>query len=639
MLSLLLLSLACPAPRATTAAPLQSAPPSEPAGDPPLADSDDPQPTGPALTIDGEPIPFDDFARWLLRFRGESAVPAFLSSDAIESRAAALGLTLGEEEIRARVESEIEERVRLAFGGRVEEWQQELARLGSSPERHRLQRQQELRPQMLADRIARAERVVTEEQIRQAFEREFGLGGRRLWVRRLSLRLRVSTPPGTPQVERQRRNQEAQFTLRARLTRLRERALAGEDFRALIQKESEDPDSKAAEAEAFQTDRWPQATLEALAPLQLGQLSEPIYGRGFFHLFRLEREERTELADVRAQILARLNQREASAQEIAALVESARAAAQVELLPALWSDSTDMREPVLRIEQREITRGDYARWLARRQGSALARAFVEERLCAQLLREAGIEIGETEVDARIESEIQALVERFHEGDAAAWEEALRAQGNSPERLRRERRTRTRLDLGVERLMQVGRSVPPSEVEQLWQLRFGKGGRSLDVRVLARKLQFPEGAARLPAAEQQRLIERARAATLAQLGELRERVLAGEDLASLSEGANDYPPRESAFDFDYWKWPPEARGLLDELRPGELSPAYALGDTCFLFQLLDERIVPLKTVAQALEVELLETPPSAAERAGFLNELVEAHTWTLFPENFPAPSGS
>ncbi|MFT4542360.1 MAG: hypothetical protein ACI841_003755 [Planctomycetota bacterium] len=595
---------------------------------------------GPALVIDGQPVPFDEFATWLVKFRGESSASAFLSQFLLEREAVRLKIELASDTIDARVEGEIEERIRLAFGGDVSQWEKELTRLGSSAELHRRKRGRDLRSQFLADRIVANSRIITQDELQSAFERKYGRAGRKLWVRRLGLRLRVTIPQNTPLVERQRLNREAQARLTERLTAIREEGLAGTDFASLIETYNEDKASETANAqEAFRTDRWPVGAVDAIYALEPNGISEPSFGRGYFYLFQLLREEKTEFASVEASLRVELVKRAAGAQEVSALVDGMTAQAKVEVLPALWSESGDWDEAVMRIDDESISRGHFGRWLAADRGLPVVRSFVEGHLSAPLLRDAGVEVSPHQVEQRVDAEIQAIIDRFHEGDPKGWEAQLARQGNSPERVRRERRTRTRLDLGIEQLILRNRTVTAAEVEHLWEQRYGKGGRKIDVRILQKLMRFQENAGQLPVDQQRKLIDDTREATVAALRAIRERALAGEDFASIVQtSSEDEATRRNGGrytdGFAYWSWPRELQVQLDALEAGQISEPFALGNAVYLFELVSEELIPVESVADALHAELMAITPRAAERAGFMNQLVEQHAWTVHPENFP-----
>ena len=96
-----------------------------------------------------------------------------------------------------------------------------------------------------------------------------------------------------------------------RAAALRQQALAGADFIALIEKESDDAPTRQKKGDYppfKRSDAIPDAIKDAIFALQPGQYTEPIRQAGGYYIFRLERLEQIPLSDVRNQIIGNIRQ-------------------------------------------------------------------------------------------------------------------------------------------------------------------------------------------------------------------------------------------------------------------------------------------------------------------------------------------
>ncbi|TDJ70193.1 MAG: hypothetical protein E2O39_10410 [Planctomycetota bacterium] len=595
----------------------------------------------PAIVIDGVGIPWRTFAAWLVELRGEARVDSFVTVHMIERTAREVGVTVSDEDVLRHVREQVDVRVERAFRGDRSRWLAELEHLGSTEREYELRQALETRPGLLADGILAAERVVTEEDVRTLFERRYGRDGRRLVVRALRLRLVVPTPEGEVSTgQRQQLTRETKARLVARLRVLRDRAAAGESFTDLIAKYSEDEASRRQDGVLEQqVDRggWPAEALDVVYALAPEEISAPVYGRGHYNLFQLVREERVALENVADALREELHARPADAGEMQDLRARLRDGCVVEVRPAMTSGGDAPDDVVLAISGQEISRGTYAAWLGVSRGSTLARSFVEGWLIEREARAAGITVTAQEVQARVDMEIQGLIDRFFDGDKQKWLLDIARKGSTEERNRRERTVRARVDLTVEQLMAAARVIGPEEVRAHWEATYGPGGRLLDVRMIRQAIVLPTDIAGIPREELNAIAEAAIGKTMGELAELRSRALAGEDFGVLAERHSDDPTRANGGRaperFPFTNFPDTVRSALFALKPGELTEPVQIGPACWLFELAGEEIIPLERVANAVRAELEAELPGATERAGYMNTALQRSDWRVFLENF------
>ncbi len=125
-----------------------------------------PPETEPVLRIDGEPVSWGEYGRWLVRTVGErQAIEYVLDYFVVEREAARRQVELAPAAVESRVRRELELRIENAFHGRRQDWLDELARTGRTQDGVQAERGIEARRELLASAIAGLDRVVPEHKI------------------------------------------------------------------------------------------------------------------------------------------------------------------------------------------------------------------------------------------------------------------------------------------------------------------------------------------------------------------------------------------------------------------------------------------------------------------------------------------
>jgi parvulin-like peptidyl-prolyl isomerase len=602
----------------------------------PLADA--------ALAIDGERIPLDLYARWLLRNFGERAAQTFARDHvAVEQAAREAGVEVDAEACAGIVDAALAERIEKAFFGQCEGWLAELARTGRTEAGVRLQMETQTRPLELARGMAAIGRVVPEHKIVREWEQRHGRNGRRYEL--LMTKVLVVVPSRERETreewERERQRVLDQGLERARAVRAR--IAAGEDFGRVARETSDDPgtrDGRGVPPGGFTHAGWPASFLDALERLAPGDLSEPLFARGGWWVVRVLSVESTPLDAVRDELEARLAARGPEDDEIGAVLERLRGAAHFRLLPALFEDGRDPElegpgAPVLEVNGEGVTRAEFTRWLLAVQAESSLQRFVEDWA---IEREAGrreIEVGEAELEERTRQNLALRIAEGHKGSREAWNTYLALNGRTEESFLFSLRERTRTDLLVEKMLLADREVTPEAVRARYVSEYGPEGERLTVRWIVTTIQV-EAVDRNWTREQftaalQAASERARV----KLTDLVQRARAGEDFAGLArEHSADAPTRERGgliegrFRSDAY---PEAFGAaVHALQPGAVTDALEHGTAWVAFQLVERHRASFEEARAELERELAAQRPSWNEVNAQRNALAQRCKVEILP---------
>lgn len=598
------------------------------------------------LAIDGVEVSWTEFACWLVHFRGRENIRAFALRRALDRTASTERIHLRDEDLRRRIEEEIEQRVAGAFEGDRARWEAELALQQLTPESYVSTRLEELKVQEWTEALARKRRALAEPTLRAQWEQEYGLGGRSLEVARLFLK--VTLPPqreGATRDEVLELGRKARAAVEQRAQELAARVAAGEDFTQLVAEFSEDEASKAKGGRLpgrFLAEAWTGVDESALAELPLGGVTAPIYSRGGYNLFQVVERKLHPFEEVRAELEQQLLAAPATAAESEALNAELLDGLAIELLPELERevglDDPRIERPVFTIDGVPITREVYATWLVPARGRPLAKAFVDRRVVRQEAQAASISLSRVEIDTRIAEDTERLISIFHQGDRDAWLAEQESKGSSEAEFYRASELRVSHTLLAEKLLLARRVITPELIERAWSERYGEDGRSLDVRFILMTIPDPAEGELEDSEDVQRYIREQSQRILKDLERLRQRALNGEDFSALARTYSEDPlTRDSggrgAGRFELHTWPEEVQVLLRALSPGQVAPPYEMNGQFFLFELAGIVVVPLEEVRELLAQELLVEQPSQVQVAGFVNRLTQGLDVSLLPGMF------
>ena len=598
----------------------------------------------PVLRIDGVPVPWGEYARWLVRSVGErQAIEYALDYHVVEREATRRQVELAPGETEARVERDLAQRIAHAFRGDRQEWLEELARTGRTEGGVRAERGIEARRELLARALAGLERVVPEHKLVREWERIYGRHGRRYELRMMQFKVDVPAPEKFSRDEWRERERQAKQEALARADAARRRLVAGEDFETLALELSEDPDTRMHRGKpgaGFRDPGWPWSFLDALEALQPGALSAPLYAKGGWWLVKVLRVDATPLERVRRDLELALIAAGPEPDEIGAVEERLKEGVHWRVLPAMNADGPlgerpDLSDPVLSIDGEPVSKGTYAHFLCRMQGESMLAGFVESWLVHKRARELGVQATREEAEARAHAYIEDLVQNSETGTREGWLEYLEQGGRDPEALFREYVFRSQTDVLTEKLIRAERRLTPERLRQYFEEVYGKESERLELRLIALRNAPEELPPGLSREELDQRVEAALQRTEARARELLARVRAGEDFAELARSESCDPRTRAAGGllqerFREDRWSHEIFAAVRAAKAGELVGPLRQGGESFVFQVLRREKVRFEEVEVELRQELLERRPNMVEIAAFRNALRQKAAVEILP---------
>lgn len=607
----------------------------------PAADEVEP---GTVLLIDGEPVPGDVFAAWLIEEVGPPLMEEFAVGWEIGRLAEERGLAADEAQIQAQFESEIETRIQGAFRGEREGWVAELARTWRSVEGYRAQRSAELKSYLDAFNMANDGRVVPEAKVERDWLLHYGPRGRAFDLHMLKVQVVQQQPEerGRPDLVAQAR-ETARAEGLAKISALREQIVGGADFAEVARRHSDDAKTRESGGHVprFVQFGWHDGFVDALFELDKGELSGPIYARGGWWLVRVNDWVDTPLESVREELTQRLIEKGPEQDEVGAVWNQVLEDIEIQIEPGMYEADalTDAERPevvAMTVNGRPVSRKTVARWLLHSRGESSWAHFTEEWLLRRKAAEMGLDVDDAELKARVDAHFAQVLDESFKGDRGMWRTMTESSGTSPEAWMRQFERRRRVELLAEKLIKAEREVTPEDVERVYRERFGETGRRVQARVLLLEVPTPPLEKGISKEDADRLIAEALAARVRDAEALRARALAGEDFATLvRQYSEDAISRErdgvleGGFRPDGWS--SEVSTEVMALPRGAISEVVQQGRFLAVFEVLDFEEVPFESVREELERELRERRPATVEIAAYRNELLKQSSVEVLPD--------
>lgn len=570
-----------------------------------------------------EPYP-NEFAPWLLTSQGELHLAEYLQHELLLSAARDAQLLPTALEVQAALSIQIALRVENAHGGDRAAWAEELLRLGRNEATWRIEHRASALNQLVIDRLARARRVISEAEVRAAWEARHGPGGRAATVRWIQIAIIARAPvPGATRDEERALREATREAARLRGAEVASAWRAGADFAALQTRAG----SGAEPPQAFRLDefRWPALVQTSIAAMELGEISAPLAARGGWSLLQLTSTEHTPFESVRGSLHEVLVSRPTNSAETNALFAELTALHKPE---AVLPDAAYEGEPLTsdlaigQMGERSLSLRAFTQWLIDTRGRTHFGPFAQAQFIAQSSKQFGYTPTPEEIAERRESDLSDRIELFYAGDRDRWLAELAQDGRSRSGWRRDADRRAHHDLCAEALLIAGRTVSEEAVHAAWEERYGPQGYARTVSWLL--LTPPAPPADLESDAIQGWLHTELETLATEAAALRERIVeGGEDFAALARRHSKDPATSQTGGaipgvFDPRTQPAVIAGAVEALKAGAVSHPVRLPFGSALFQV--QRIVhtPIDEVQEELRSALHLRRPSAAELAGFVN---------------------
>ena len=286
-----------------------------------------------AARIDDVVISKEDYGRFLVEKFGREPLQELIDRHLLAREAERLEITVTEAEVEAAVENAWQSFLQRARGDE-EALIKDVERNGFTLEEYRNRLRGEARDELLAQALCLATRVITEEDLRARYARDYGDDGNRVEVRHLFMnpaRLRADLiAEGVPtsklsSIELDRR-------LRAAITESLERIRAGEDFAAVAAETSHDiaaPITGGALAN-YDYRAYGEPFANAVRAAEVGVPVGPVKTTAGYHVIEVTARTYTSFEEAEAALRETLTTEPADYAEVEALRERLRAAVKIE---------------------------------------------------------------------------------------------------------------------------------------------------------------------------------------------------------------------------------------------------------------------------------------------------------------------
>lgn len=583
-----------------------------------------------------------EFGTWLLRNRGVLTLPSYLDMIRWEIMAERLGVTPEQSRVAERVEDIIQTRVNGAFGGDPAPWVDELFRSGRTEEGFRAENLLNSWVTLLGEAVTRVGRVVPEEKLRREWEQVYGPEGKRIVFAGLQRAVVVDQTAGRlNRNEFIARGNELAEEAKQELSGIKQRIENGEDFQSLVLEYSDDAPSRGRGGrflETFSSVGWGGQALEQMLELPVGGVSEPLRTRGGVWLLKVVAIQETPFESVRGELTEVLVERGPEPDEVSIRLAALRQELPAEVFLDLtdWTANQTLANPVIaKIADREIRSDGLERVIRRMQGENLLPRFRDRQVVARRAELGQIEVDENMVAERVQEDATRQIDLSHSGSREQWITALGERGRSEAQWRKEVAERARMELQVEDLILVGRTINEVMVRSEWLGRYGENGKRIEARYIRIDIDVePRREGEGDRAFRRRVVAGGKE-EYELLDELRARVEDGEDFGALATRySNDTesarlggrPPGGFVFE----EWGEEVRTNLLVTGLGESTEPIRVEDKLYLFEVTGIEEVLFESVADQLRAELEAERPSGVERATYLNFLTMAHPLETLP---------
>jgi parvulin-like peptidyl-prolyl isomerase len=294
------------------------------------------------MIVDDEEVPRATVARWLLHIRGEWQARHFAEHWLVMRKAREKGVSVSEQQVEQRTQEFLQWMLNAnpSYKGSREAWKAHLMMSGRSEAHFMRELRFRMHIDLLAQELILMEREVTDEMVREEYERQFGQDGR--WIEARMIQLNIAPPDLQKGMSRELVDAAIAKSVEATRTRAAQlvaRLRAGEDFATLARQNSDEPISREAGGQLegrFRPQAWSEEIADGVAGLAVGEVSGPLFDRRSCYVFEVTSARAVPFEEAAPDLRAELRDRKPASGDLAAYRNVLVKEIEYELLPGMW---------------------------------------------------------------------------------------------------------------------------------------------------------------------------------------------------------------------------------------------------------------------------------------------------------------
>ncbi|MGH7152093.1 MAG: hypothetical protein ACREIU_15415, partial [Planctomycetota bacterium] len=201
---------------------------------------------GLAATINGKPLGMEEYRDFLWMMHCKQNIRDLIAFKLLEEEAAKYGISIPEEEVRAKIAKFWDDLVNKRHGGDRGKAEKELREMGFSGELYDRYQAFQAKKDLLQDKLVMRTRVVTDDAVKKRFDQKYGIDGIKVEVRQVFLTKAMFM---REEVQRGKKPNEVDQNLldakaREAAYKTHERLKKGEEFGEVARSASHDPAAK-----------------------------------------------------------------------------------------------------------------------------------------------------------------------------------------------------------------------------------------------------------------------------------------------------------------------------------------------------------------------------------------------------------
>jgi parvulin-like peptidyl-prolyl isomerase len=274
-------------------------------------------PPGVAATVNGEPIPLDEYKDFLFTIQCKQHLKDLIAFRLLEAEAKKYDIAVTEAEIQEKLDAFWNQFVNQRHGGDRAKAERELREMGFTGEQYNRYQEFMAKKDLLLERLAFRTRVVTDELLQKRFDQKYGVGGVKVELRHIFLTRAVLVRQEV-QDGKKKPNEIDQGAIDARLRQMafdvHARLQKGEDFGTVAKEASHDPSAKVNGGllANYNYDRYGDEFAAVVRSLKVNEVSDPFPTQSGWHIVQVIGRTETPLESAREALVRELTEEPAS---------------------------------------------------------------------------------------------------------------------------------------------------------------------------------------------------------------------------------------------------------------------------------------------------------------------------------------